>query len=60
MMNRSVAAGMLGFAALLAGATSAMAGMPVPAPLVGVTGPFGLLAIGAAYGGYLVYRRFRS
>jgi hypothetical protein len=58
-MERSFAAGLLGFAALLAGVSSAMAGFPVPAPLVGVTGPFGLLAIGAAYGGYLVYRRFR-
>jgi hypothetical protein len=57
-MNRSFAASVLGFATLLIGATSAMAGAPVPAPLVGVTGPFGLLAIGAAYGGYLIYRRF--
>jgi hypothetical protein len=55
-MNR--AAGVLGLATLLIGASSAMAGVGVPAPLVGVTGPFGLLAIGAAYGGYLVYRRF--
>ncbi len=37
-----------------------MAGLGVPAPLVGVTGPFGLLAIGAAYGGYLVYRRYQN
>jgi hypothetical protein len=57
-MNRLVVAGVLGCTAFLAGATSAMAGMPVPAPLVGVYGPFGLLGIGAAYGGYLVYRRF--
>ena len=30
----------------------------VPAPLVGVTGPFGLLAAGAGYGGYLLYKRY--
>jgi hypothetical protein len=32
---------------------------PTPAPLIGVTGPFGLLAAGAAYGGYLLYKRFQ-
>jgi hypothetical protein len=58
-MNRLVAAGLLGFAAFLAGVSSAMAGVGVPAPLIGVTGPFGLVAIGAAYGGYLIYRRFQ-
>ena len=30
-----------------------------PAPLIGVTGPYGLLAAGAAYGGYLLFKRFR-
>jgi len=59
-MNRSFAAGLLGFAALVIGVAPAMAGVAVPAPLVGVTGPFGLLAAGAAYGGYLIYRRFQN
>jgi len=59
-MERSFTAGLLGFATLLTAIPSAMAGAPVPAPLVGVTGPFGLLAIGAAYGGYLVYQRFQN
>jgi hypothetical protein len=29
-----------------------------PAPLIGVTGPYGLLAAGAVYGGYLLFKRF--
>jgi hypothetical protein len=57
-MRGSVAACALGLATLLVGASSAMAGVGVPAPLVGVTGPFGLVAIGVAYGGYWLYRRF--
>jgi hypothetical protein len=59
-MKRSFAMSLLGCAAVLIGASSAMAGVGAPAPLVGVTGPFGLLAAGAAYGGYLVYRRFQN
>ena len=34
------------------------AGAPVPTPLLGATGPFGLLAAGAGYGGYLLYKRY--
>ena len=30
-----------------------------PAPLIGITGPYGLLAAGTFYGGYLLYKRFR-
>lgn len=30
-----------------------------PAPLIGVTGPYGLLAAGAVYGGYLLFKRLR-
>jgi hypothetical protein len=30
----------------------------VPAPLLGATGPFGLLAAGAGFGGYLLYKRY--
>jgi hypothetical protein len=39
---------------------SSWAGAPTPAPLIGVTGPFGLLAAGAAYGGYLLFKRYQS
>ena len=44
---------------VFAGVGPALAGAPVPAPLVGVTGPFGIVAAGVAYGGYLLYKRYR-
>ena len=50
----------LGFGALMVSAGPTLAGVPVPAPLLGVTGPFGLLAAGAAYGGYLLYKRYQN
>jgi hypothetical protein len=31
----------------------------VPAPLVGVTGPYGFVAAGVAGVGYLLYKRYR-
>jgi len=31
-----------------------------PAPLVGVSGPYGIVAAGVAYGGYLLFRRYRD
>ena len=45
--------------ALFASAGPAWAG-GVPAPLVGVTGPFGIVAAGVAVGGYLLFKRFRD
>jgi len=36
------------------------AGLPVPAPLIGVTGPVGLVVAGTAYGGYLLFKRLRN
>ena len=47
-------------AALLMSVGPSWAGIPGPAPLIGVTGPFGLLAAGAAYGGYLLFKRFKN
>jgi hypothetical protein len=54
--------------ALAAGAASvllltsgpSLAGIGGPAPLVGVTGPFGMVAAGVAVGGYLLFKRFRD
>lgn len=46
--------------ALLLSAGPGWAGMPVPAPLVGVTGPYGVAAAGIACGGYLLFRRYRN
>jgi hypothetical protein len=45
---------------LLLGAGPGWAGMPVPAPLVGVTGPYGIAAAGIVYGGYWLFRRYRN
>ena len=45
---------------LLLGAGPSLAGIGAPAPLVGVTGPVGIVAAGVAYGGYLLYRRYRN
>jgi hypothetical protein len=47
-----------GLVALIA--TPALAGAPVPAPLAGVLGPYGLVAAGVVYGGYRVVKFFRA
>lgn len=57
---RACCLGLSGVAALIVSAGPTWAGVPVPAPLLGVTGPFGLLAAGAAYGGYLLYKRYQN
>ena len=54
----AVAAGLA--SVILLGAEPSWAGMPVPAPLAGVTGPFGIVAAGLAYGGYFLFRRYRD
>jgi hypothetical protein len=51
--------GFPGLAALIMSVGPSWAGAPGPAPLVGVTGPVGLLAAGAVYGSYLLFKRFR-
>jgi hypothetical protein len=49
--------GLSGFAAFILSMTPSWAGLPVPAPMIGVTGPVGLVAAGAACGGYLLFKR---
>jgi hypothetical protein len=49
-----------GLVALTATTMPALAGMPVPAPLAGVVGPYGLLAAGVAYGCYRAVKFFRA
>jgi hypothetical protein len=56
---RIVAAGSGLAAALLLGSGPSWAGI-VPAPMVGVTGPFGIVAAAVALGGYLLVKRFRN
>jgi hypothetical protein len=60
-MKSAVAASSFAFGlvVLVGSVAPAWAGVGVPAPLAGVTGPFGLLAAGVAYGGYLLYKRYR-
>jgi hypothetical protein len=58
--SRIVAMGGVLISALLLSAGPGWAGMPVPAPLVGVTGPYGVAAAGIACGGYLLFRRYRN
>ena len=51
-----------GFAVLLSGAplSLAIAGTTAPGPLIGFTGPYGILAAGIGYGGYLLFKRFKN
>jgi len=50
----------LGLAVFLIGSAPALACAPVPAPLAGLAGPYGLLAAGLVYGGYRVVKHFRK
>ena len=49
-----------GLVALVGTSLPALAGAPIPAPLAGVLGPYGLLAAGVAYGGYRLVKHFRT
>ncbi len=60
LLTQSVITLLSGAAALLAGSVTALAGMPIPAPLAGLAGPYGLLAAGAVYGGYRLVRYLRQ
>jgi hypothetical protein len=51
--------GSSGLAVLVVSVTPGWAGLPVPAPVVGVTGPIGLAAAVVAYGGYLLFKRLK-
>lgn len=56
--SRALCLSLSGVALLVTSVGPTLAGAPAPAPLVGVTGPFGLLAAGAGYGGYLLYKHY--
>jgi len=56
--SRALCVSLSGAALLVISVGPTWAGVPVPTPLLGATGPFGLLAAGAGYGGYLLYKRY--
>lgn len=58
--NRNIATAILSFSAPVLMIAPAFAGQVIPAPLVGALGPVGILAAGAAYGGYRVVKYMRS
>jgi hypothetical protein len=58
--SRFAGFGVAGISMLILTVGPSLAGIPVPAPLIGVTGPLGLVVAGTAYGGYLLFKRFRN
>jgi hypothetical protein len=53
--------GSAAFGILLISVTSSSALVcAAPAPLIGVTGPYGVAAAAVAYGGYLVYKKLKN
>jgi hypothetical protein len=58
--SRILTLGTMLASALLLSTGPSWAGTPVPAPLVGVTGPVGIAVAGIAYGGYLLVKRYRN
>jgi hypothetical protein len=59
-LERVCGAGSAAIGVLLVTATSSFAGVPAPAPLIGLTGPYGILAAGAAFGGFLLYKKLKN
>jgi hypothetical protein len=58
--SRACGVGFPVLAALIMSVGPSWAGMGVPTPLIGLTGPYGLLAAGAAYGGYLLFKWLKN
>lgn len=58
--SRACGVGFPALAALIISVGPSWAGVGVPTPLIGLTGPYGLLAAGAAYGGYLLFKRLKN
>ena len=53
-------AGILASALFMTAGPALAAPVPAPAPLVGVTGPIGIVAAAIGYGSYLLVKRYRS
>ena len=60
VFSRALGPGGILISALFLGAGTAWAGCLVPAPLVGVSGPYGIVAAVVGCGGYLLFRRLRD
>jgi hypothetical protein len=58
--SRFAGVGVAGLSMLILTVGPSLAGAPIPAPLIGVTGPVGLVVAGTAYGGYLLFKRFSN
>jgi hypothetical protein len=58
--SRFAGVGITGLSILILTVEPSLAGIPVPAPLIGVTGPVGLVVAGTAYGGYVLFKRFSN
>jgi hypothetical protein len=61
--KRASRVGAAALAMLLIGGPLSMAiagGNQAPGPLIGMTGPYGILAAGVGYGGYLLFKRLKS
>jgi hypothetical protein len=60
-LRRACGLGSAAIGMLLISATSSFAIVcAAPAPLIGVTGPYGIAAAAVAYGGFLVYRKLKN
>jgi hypothetical protein len=58
---RACCLGSAGIGMVLLSVTPSLAGVCVaPAPLIGVTGPYGIVAAGVGYGGYLLCKRMKK
>jgi hypothetical protein len=60
-LERACGVGSAAIGILLVTATASFAGtFATPAPLIGLTGPYGIAAAAVAYGGFLVYKKLKN
>ena len=60
-LKRACGLGSAAIGILLVGVTPSSALVcAAPAPLIGVTGPYGIAAAAVAYGGFLVYKKLKN
>lgn len=60
-LKRACCVGAAGIGMVLLSVTPSFAIVcSAPAPLIGVTGPYGILAAGIGYGGFWLYKRLQN